>query len=80
MFYNVWVFTWRVSDCEELVGHTGTNMTNYFMFQWMGTVRCPLLLIPQELYVPDVEQRQPEGGFSGTSSCGTASRKLFANS
>ena len=22
-------FTWRVSESEELVGHTGTNMTNY---------------------------------------------------
>ena len=29
-------FTWRVSDCEELVGHQiehlGRNATNYFMY------------------------------------------------
>jgi len=39
-------FTWRVSDCEELVGHPiehlGRNDTNYFMYQWAGhnTDRC----------------------------------------
>ncbi len=25
-------FTWRVSDCEDSMVHTGTNMTNYFMY------------------------------------------------
>ena len=34
-------FTWRVAESEELVGHTGTNMTNYFMYQWAGSVRWP---------------------------------------
>jgi hypothetical protein len=36
----MWDFTWRVSDCEELVGHPiehlGRNATNYFMYQWAG--------------------------------------------
>ena len=62
-----------ISDCEELVWylmeHLGINTTNYFMYQLSGPVRCHRLLIPQELYVPDLEQSQPEGGFSGTPSC-----------
>ena len=36
----MWDFTWKVSDCEELVGylmeHLGKNQTNYFMYQWAG--------------------------------------------
>ena len=39
-------FTWRLPDCEKLVGHLieylGRNATNYFMYQWEGPVRCPL--------------------------------------
>ena len=37
---KLWDFTWRVSDCEELVGylmeHPGINESNYFMYQWAG--------------------------------------------
>jgi len=31
-FTRMWDFTWRVSDCEELVGDKSVNrfMTNYF--------------------------------------------------
>jgi len=35
-FSRIRDFTWRVSDCEELVGHQiehlGRNETNYFMY------------------------------------------------
>ena len=35
-FKRIRDFTWRVSDCEELVGHLrvhlGRNETNYFMY------------------------------------------------
>jgi len=35
-FTRIGDFTWRVSDCEELVGHLmehlGRNATNYFMY------------------------------------------------
>ena len=33
-------FTWRVSDCEELVSHQIEHLSiyeaNYFMYQWAG--------------------------------------------
>ena len=33
---RMWDFTWKVSDCEELVepsdGHLNRNVTNYFMY------------------------------------------------
>ena len=36
-----------MSDCEELLGnlieHIGINVSNYFMYQWAGSVRSPLL-------------------------------------
>ena len=39
-------FTWRVSDCEELVGHPiehiGINASNYFMYNGWG--QCAPLL------------------------------------
>jgi len=48
-FTKIGDFTWRVSDCEELVGHPiehlGRNAINYFMYQWVGPVRCPTPLL-----------------------------------
>ena len=46
LFYKELGRLWRVSDCEELVGHLmehlGLNEPNYFMYQWVGPVRSPL--------------------------------------
>ena len=38
-------FTWRLPDCEKLVGHLieylGRNATNYFMYQRAAPIRSP---------------------------------------
>ena len=34
-------FTWRVSDCEELVGHLGIYSPNYFMYDKRGQCAPP---------------------------------------
>ena len=45
-FTRILDFTWRVSDCEELVGHPfeniGINASNYFMYNGWG--QCAPLL------------------------------------
>ena len=41
-FTSTRYFTWRLSDFEESMGHTGTNTTNHFMYQWEG----PLCYLP----------------------------------
>ena len=38
---NVVDFTWRVSDCEELVGHLGIYSPNYFMYDKRGQCAPP---------------------------------------